>query len=56
MCVQVKCKQDTYQDTMRVSHTILSATPVDFAKETRRLQDLIGRYQQLGYPPTIAGI
>lgn len=50
---KVRAKTDTWQDNVRVQHTVVSATPVDFGGQITRLKELIGRYHAMGYQPSL---
>lgn len=53
---KIRAKQDTWQEQVRVQHTVIGVTPMDYAAQTKRLQELIQRYQQMGYAPSIPGL
>lgn len=49
--MKVKAKEDSYQGENRVQVTVNQCNPLNYAEQTKRLQELIAAYQQIGYVP-----
>lgn len=41
-----KAKQESFQDTLRVRYTVMTAAPLDYKKESKKLVEIIAQYGQ----------